>query len=117
MNVLIMEGAGEWLITLIPVIAIFAIFYFFLIRPEAKREKKRKEFVEALKKGDRVVTIGGIMGRVTGVSDNYVIIESENTRLKVLKNAISMEHSLALNQKGKEKEAVKEKEKQEKGGK
>lgn len=87
---------GDILITLMPFLVIILIFYFFLFRPEAKKEKQRRQFLENLKKGDKVITIGGIEGKIVGISDNHIVIESEGNRLKILKKAISMEYTQAL---------------------
>ena len=68
---------------------IFAIFYFLLIRPQQKRQKQLREMVEKLKRGDRVVTSGGIHGTVTGVKEKTVILKvTENVELEISKNAI-----------------------------
>lgn len=73
-------------------LAIILIFYFFMIRPQTKKAKDQRKFMEAINKGDKVVTIGGIHGKVIGVSDKTYIVETEGaTKLKVDKSAISME--------------------------
>ena len=74
----------------LPLILLFAVFYFLLIRPQQKRARTHKSFVENLKKGDRVVTSGGMYGTITGVTDDAVTIEvAEKVRVKVLKSAIA----------------------------
>ena len=74
------------------IIAIIAIFYFFMIAPQKKREKKINEFRNNLKNGDKVVTIGGIYGRIREVKDNTFILEiADGVRIKVDKSAISMQ--------------------------
>lgn len=85
------------IMSFLPIVGIIVVFYFFMIRPQMKKQKEAKKFVEQIKKGDKVVTIGGIVGKITEVTDNGYLIESENTKLKVLKSAISMENSAALN--------------------
>jgi preprotein translocase subunit YajC len=65
------------------------VFYFFMIRPQMKKQKELKKFREGLKKGDKVVTIGGIHGIILEVTDNTVLIESEKTKLRLEKSAIS----------------------------
>ncbi|MEJ6685730.1 MAG: preprotein translocase subunit YajC [Crocinitomicaceae bacterium] len=65
------------------------VFYFFMIRPQMKKQKDLKKFREALAKGDHVVTIGGIHGRILEVADSTVLIESEKTKLRFDKSAIS----------------------------
>lgn len=63
------------LMTLIPLFGIFIIFYFLLIRPQAKRAKEHKQMVDALQRGDEIITNGGILGLVLNVSESYAIIE------------------------------------------
>ncbi|MDR1585258.1 MAG: preprotein translocase subunit YajC [Prevotellaceae bacterium] len=68
---------------------IIVVFYFFLIRPQSKRQKEIKKQREAMKVGDRVVTSGGIYGKVKEMSDNTVLLEiAENVRIKVDKNSV-----------------------------
>ena len=74
----------------LPLAIIFAIFYFLMIRPQQKRQKQHKELLAGLKKGDTVITTGGLIGRVTGISNTVVTIEAaERIRLKVLRSQIS----------------------------
>lgn len=81
----------------LPFILIMVVFYFFMIRPQMKKAKDQKKFREALKKGDRVITIGGIHGRIMDVQDTTFIIEVESgTRLKIEKTAVSMENTGAV---------------------
>ena len=80
-----MEGSGIG--QFIPLILIFVIFYFFLIRPQQKKVKEHKAMVESLKKGDKIVTSGGITGTITRVVDNdKVEVEiAENIKVEVVK--------------------------------
>ena len=74
----------------LPLILLFAVFYFLLIRPQQKKAKTHKQFMENLKKGDRVVTSGGMYGTITGVTDDAVTIEvAEKVRVKILKGAVA----------------------------
>lgn len=74
---------------LIPLILIIVVFWFFMIRPQMKRQKELKNFREALKKGDKIVTTGGIYGKVQEIGDYYIIMEVEGqNRLKIDKSAI-----------------------------
>ena len=83
------EG-GNPLITFLPLILIFVVFYFFLIRPQKKKEDERKKMIEAVKKGDRVITIGGIHGTVEQVDDTSVLARVDaNTKLRFEKTSIS----------------------------
>ena len=69
--------------------AIILVFYFFMIRPQLRRSKELKKFRSELKKGDKVLTIGGIHGKVVEVNDNYVLIEVDNNvKLRVSPSAI-----------------------------
>jgi len=71
-------------------IAMFGIFYFIVIRPQQKKQKALQKMVEALKKGDRVMTTGGIFGTVSGVKDNIVVLEiAKETKIEVLKSAVA----------------------------
>ena len=79
--------------------AIILVFYFFMIRPQSKKMKDQKQFKESIEKGARIVTIGGLHGKIIGVSDKYFMIESEgNVKLKIDRTAISMEMTKALDE-------------------
>ncbi len=81
-------GLGQYT-SLIFIAAVFAIFYFILIRPQQKRAKQHKDFLENLKKGDKVITSGGLYGTITGISDDSVTIEiAEKVRVKVDKGTV-----------------------------
>jgi len=76
--------------TFLPMIAIFVVFYFLLIRPQQKKAKEAKAMLDALQKGDEVVTAGGILGRISKINDQYVTVEvAEKTELTVQRGAIS----------------------------
>jgi preprotein translocase subunit YajC len=75
---------------LIPFIAIFAIFYFFIIRPQSKRHKQHQSFLDSLKRGDEVITSGGIYGTVEGITDRFVTLEvADEVKIRILKNQIA----------------------------
>lgn len=77
---------------------IFIVFYFFMIRPQIKKQKDQKKYVEEMKKGDKVVTTAGIHGKVVEIGDITVIVEVDNgVKIKFDKSAISLEASKALN--------------------
>ncbi len=83
-------GQGSAFGAFIPLILMFAIFYFLLIRPQQKKTKQHKEMIAALKKGDRVVTSGGLHGMITGVSDDVVTMEiAPKVRVKVSRGSIA----------------------------
>jgi preprotein translocase subunit YajC len=72
-------GGGQSAVTsLIPLVIMFGIFYFLLIRPQQKKAKEHKALLDSLKKGDQVVTAGGMHGKITAVEDNVVTIEVAN---------------------------------------
>lgn len=68
-------GVGSTLTGLLPIILMFVVLYFLMIRPQMKRQKEHRAMVEALAKGDEVISSGGILGKVTRVTDNYIAIE------------------------------------------
>lgn len=74
---------------LIMLVLILVVFYFFMIRPQMKKQKELKKFRENLQKGDKVVTIGGIHGVILEVSDATILISSEGTKIRFEKSAIS----------------------------
>jgi preprotein translocase subunit YajC len=78
------------LLSFLPLIVIFVVFYFLLIRPQMKRAKEHKALVAQLAAGDEVVTSGGILGKITNVGESFVTIElAENVKVKLQKHAIA----------------------------
>ncbi len=83
------DEGGSALGMFLPLIAILVIFWFFMIRPQAKRQKELRKFRESLQKGDKVITTGGIYGKIISIKDNTVSIQvDENTKLTVDKSSI-----------------------------
>ena len=83
-------GGGDPLLSFLPIVLIFAVFYFLMIRPQQKRAKEHKAMVEALSKGDEVVTNGGVLGKITKVGDHFVTIEvAQGTDMRVQRGAIA----------------------------
>jgi preprotein translocase subunit YajC len=81
---------GGDLMAFLPMVAIFAVFYFLLIRPQQKKAKEAKAMLEALQKGDEVVTAGGILGRISKISDQYITVEiASGTEITVQRAAVS----------------------------
>lgn len=81
---------GSDLMAFLPMIAIFVVFYFLLIRPQQKKAKEAKAMLDALQKGDEVVTAGGILGRVAKLTDQYVTVEiAANTEVTVQRGAVA----------------------------
>jgi len=95
-HILLMAGgnsAGGLSNFIFPVL-IIVVFYFFMIRPQMKKTKDEKKFRENIAKGDKVVTIGGIHGKIADIQDTTFIIEVEGGhKLKIEKNAVSMDYS------------------------
>jgi len=83
--------SGQGIAQFIPLILIFIIFYFFLIRPQQKRVKDHKSMVESLKRGDEVITSGGIIGIVDRVleDDRIEVTISENTKVQIIKSTVT----------------------------
>ena len=78
------------IMSFLPLILIFAVFYFLLIRPQSKRAKELKQMISALAKGDEVVTTGGLLGKVTDVGETFVSVEiADGVQVKVQKNAVA----------------------------
>jgi preprotein translocase subunit YajC len=90
-----MEQIGQFL----PMLLIIVVIYFFMIRPQMKKAKDHKKFVEELKKGDKVITLSGIHGKIVDLNDSTFLIEVESgTKIRFEKSAVSLESSKALNQ-------------------
>ncbi len=71
------------------IVMMLVVFYFFMIRPQMKKQKELKKFREAMKPGDKVVTIGGIHGKILEMADSTVLISSEGTKIRIEKSAIA----------------------------
>ncbi len=96
---IILQGGGSGWVKFLPWILILVVFYFFMIRPQMKKAKKEREFRENIQKGDQVVTIGGIHGKITEVKDSSVILSLEDgNRIRVEKNALSANSSTQLSE-------------------
>ena len=82
-------GPTDGLMGLLPIVLMFVLLYFMMIRPQMKRQKEQKLMVEALKVGDEVVSAGGILGRITKVGDAYITVEiADNTQIVVQRGAV-----------------------------
>jgi len=85
------QGGGNMMSTLIMFAAIFAIFYFMIIRPQQKRQKEKELMLSQLKKGDKILTGGGIHGTVAGMDDKTVLVEvANNVKIKFERSAIAV---------------------------
>ena len=97
---LLQAGGGSDITSFLPIIAMVAIFYFFFIRPQQRKQKETKKYLEEIKKSDMVVTVGGIHGKVMEISDSTVLIDVDRgTKLLVEKSSISLEASKRINDK------------------
>ena len=83
-------GGGDTLLSFLPLIIIFVVFYLVLIRPQTKKQKEHQEMVNTLEVGNEVVTAGGILGKIQEMNENYVHLEiSENVTIKIQRQTIS----------------------------
>jgi preprotein translocase subunit YajC len=77
------------LLSMLPLVLLFVVFYFFLIRPQSKRQKEHKEMVSKLAVGDEIVTAGGVLGKVTEIGEQFVQVEiADGVRIKVQRHTI-----------------------------
>ena len=84
-------GGDPGFIGLLPIVLMFVLLYFLMIRPQMKRAKETKAMIEALQKGDEVITAGGVIGRITRMSDAYIGLEiAPNTEITVQKAAVQI---------------------------
>jgi preprotein translocase subunit YajC len=83
----------------LPIIAIFAVMYFFMFRPQQKKIKQEKEFEGGLKVGDKIITKSGFHGKIAELAENTVVIETMSGKLKLERSAISLELTAAMNKK------------------
>ncbi len=101
-------GLGS-LFSMLPILLIFVIFYFLLIRPQNKKQKETEKMIAALKKGDKIITIGGIHGTISSTKENTVIVKvDDNTKIEFNRSAIA---SLVTEKTEKEEPAKKSKDK------
>lgn len=83
-------GPASILVQLLPMVAIFAIFFFLLIRPQQRERKRRDEMLASLKKGDRVVTSGGLIGTILGITDHTITLKiADSVRVECLRSAVT----------------------------
>ena len=79
------------MLSFLPIILMFVVLYLFMIRPQMKRAKETKQMIDALQKGDEVITAGGVVGKITKISDAYLSIEiAPNTEINVQRAAVQM---------------------------
>ena len=103
MNALFLQAAGvdnAGILNLVFIAAIFIVFYFFLIRPQSKRQKEQKNFIDELSKGDEVVTAGGILGKITKIEDEIITLEiGSKSYIRVMKTVVSKDMTEGLGKK------------------
>ena len=84
------DGTAGIIGSLLPFVLIIAVFYFLILRPQQRRQKEKQKLLESIKKGDRVITSGGIHGTVEGLEDKTVLVKiADNTKIKVERSAVS----------------------------
>lgn len=101
MQLLLLQAAGAGAMNIVMLLGIMVVFYFFMIRPQQQKLKEQQKFVDALKEGDKVVTLGGLHGKVVSVREKTVVAEidaAKGVRVVFDKSSISREASQALNQ-------------------
>jgi preprotein translocase subunit YajC len=90
------SGPGSIVIQLVPMVLVFAIFFFLLIRPQQRERQRRESMLASLKKGDRVVTSGGLIGTVVGLGERVVTLRiADSVRVECLRSAVSGLHGPA----------------------
>ncbi|MEM6735352.1 MAG: preprotein translocase subunit YajC [Bacteroidota bacterium] len=98
MNIVLLQIGGSDFTSFLPIIGMIAIFYFFFIRPQQRKQKETKKYLEEIKKGEMVVTVGGIHGKIVEVSDSTVLLDVDRgTKLLIEKSSLSLEASKRLN--------------------
>ncbi len=105
LNILLMTppegGDSGGIMSFLPLVLIVLVFYLFFIRPQMKKTKDQKKYREAIKKGDKIVTIGGIHGKIIEVQDLTFTVEVEGqNRLRISKSAVAMDDSSQIGAKG-----------------
>ena len=84
-------GAGGGLMSFLPIILMFVVLYFLMIRPQMKRQKEQKAMIDALSKGDEIVTAGGLLGKISKVSEAYLTVEiADGTEIVMKKASVTM---------------------------
>ena len=100
-------STGSSLMSLLPMVLIFAIFYFFLLRPQIKKQRAVEGMVSSLKKGDKVIAAGGLYGVIHKIDGNIIYLEiAENTRIKALKSSVTELLNSASEEKAEESKAA-----------
>jgi preprotein translocase subunit YajC len=91
------QPGGSFLTSFAPMILIFGVFYFLIIRPQSRKAKLHQQMLNELKAGDDVVTTGGIIGRITGIKDDEIVLQvQESVRIRLLRSAITGRYGAAV---------------------
>lgn len=101
---ILLQADGGGLTSLLPLLLVIVVMYFFFFRPQMKKQKEERNFQKEIGKGMRVVTSSGIHGKILSMDETTVVLESENTRLKVEKSAINKQMSEVYQPKPEKKE-------------
>ena len=89
------DGGTSQLMGLMPLVLMFVIFYFLLIRPQQKRAKDEKAMIEGLQRGDEIVTTGGLQGKITGITDDALTVEiAKDVRVKIDRQAVARKRAV-----------------------
>ena len=100
-TILLQAGVSPGTQQLLMILMIVAIFYFFMIRPQMTKAKKEKQFKDSIEKGDKVVTVGGVHGKIVEVQESTFTIEvAQNVRMRIEKSAVSAESSKQYSKEG-----------------
>lgn len=84
------QSGGSMLLGFVPIFAMFAIFYFLLIKPQQKKQKERQNMLNNIKEGDNITTQGGILGKITKIKDDIVTIQvADQVRIKITRSSVS----------------------------
>ena len=82
-------AAGDPFMALLPLVLFAVVFYFLLIRPQAKRQKEHRKMVEALARGDEIISVGGMAGRISDIGENFVMVEvADGVQVKIRRTAV-----------------------------
>ncbi len=84
------QGQANPILSFLPLLLMVVVFYFLLIRPQQKKQKEHEQMVKNLKRGDRVVAAGGLIGTIQDIQDNYIVLKvgAQDTKIEVLRNSV-----------------------------
>jgi preprotein translocase subunit YajC len=82
-------GGDSALLSMLPLVLMFVVLYFLMIRPQMKRQKEQRAMIDALQKGDEVVTIGGVLGKISSISDNYMTLDVSQGQMQIERAAVA----------------------------